>query len=78
MEKKVVLWLTKYRNSNTNNDTIKASISNYSATLTLSLHHSFVTRKEFFEITSEDTTIEKIMHSQTFYDFDSEQYHKKS
>lgn len=54
MEKKVVLWLTKYRNSNTNNDTIKASISNYSATLTSSLHHSFVTRKEFFEITSEE------------------------
>lgn len=54
MEKKVVLWLTKYRNSNTNNDTIKASISNYSATLTLSLYRSFVTRKEFFEITSEE------------------------
>ena len=54
MEKKVVLWLTKYRNSNTNNDTIKASISNYSATLTSSLHHGFVTRKEFFEITSEE------------------------
>lgn len=52
--KEVVLWLTKYRSSSTNNETIKASISNYSATLTLSLHHSFVTRKDFFEITSED------------------------
>ena len=57
---------------------MKASISNYSATLTLSLHHSFVTRKDFFEITSEDITIEKIMYSQNFYDFESEQYHKKS
>ena len=76
--KEVVLWLTKYRSSSTNNETIKASISNYSTTLTLSLHHSFVTRKDFFEITSEDITIEKIMYSQNFYDFDSEQYHKKS
>ena len=66
--KKIVLWLAE------SVDTIvtKVNISNYSSTLTLanSNHASL----QYFNFTTEDGVISKIMFSPNFYDFDSEQF----
>ena len=71
--KRVVLWLTK---KGTGGDlTVKASISNYSGTLTLSpalASHSDYT----FKIFSEDAVIYRVMYSPNFYDFDSSEFHQ--
>ena len=68
--KKIVLWLTENFDSNVT----KVSISNYSATLTLpAVYYANV---QYFEFTTEDGVMSKIMYSPNFYDFDSEQYHK--
>ena len=70
--KRVVFWLTK---KGTGGDlTIKASISNYSGTLTLS--SALASRSNYtFRISSEDATIYKVMYSPNFYDLDSIQFH---
>ena len=71
--KRVAFWLTK--NSGRLPAVVKASISNYSATLTqqsslLAIHDYKV------KIFAEDAVIHKVMYSPNFYDFDSVQYHK--
>ena len=70
MEKKIVLWLAE------SVDTIvtKVNISNYSSTLTLA--NSNHTIRQYFDFTTEDGVISKIMFSKNFYDFDSEQFHR--
>ena len=57
-------------------DTIvtKVNISNYSSTLTLA--NSNHTAQQYFDFTTEDGVISKIMFSPNFYDFDSEQFHR--
>ena len=68
--KKIVLWLAE------SVDTIvtKVNISNYSSTLTLAnANHGFL---QYFEFTTEDGVLSKIMFSTNFYDFDSEQFHR--
>ena len=68
--KKIVLWLTE----NPDTNVTKASISNYSSTLTIpGVHYSSNQRWKF---TTEDGKLDKLMFSPKFYDFDSEQYHK--
>ena len=68
--KKIVLWLTENFNANVT----KASISNYSSTLTiLSVHYS---TDQVWTFTTEDGELNKLVFSSNFYDFDSEQYHK--
>ena len=68
--KKIILWLTE------SVDTIntKVNISNYSSTLTLA--NSNYTADQYFDFTTEDGVLSKIMFSPNFYDFDSEQFHK--
>ena len=68
--KKIVLWLTQ------NVDTIvtKVNISNYSSTLTLATAN--YTNNQYFDFTTEDGVLSKIMFSPNFYDFDSEQFHR--
>ena len=68
--KKIILWLTE------SVDTIitKVNISNYSSTLTLA--NSNYTTDQYFDFTTEDGVLSKIMFSPNFYDFDSEQFHK--
>ena len=66
--KRVVFWRTK---KGTGSDlTVKASVSNYSGTLTLS---SALASQSIntFRISSEDATIYRIMYSPNFYDLDS-------
>ena len=68
--KTIVLWLTE----NFNTNVTKASISNYSATLTIpSVNYSANQRRKF---TTEDGVLIRLMYSPNFYDFDSEQFHK--
>ena len=70
MEEKIVLWLTE----NFDTNVTKASISNYSSTLTIpAVYYSTSQRWKFF---NEDGVINKLMFSPNFYDFESEQYHK--
>ena len=68
--KKIVLWLAQ------SVDTIvtKVNISNYSSILTLA--NSNYTNNQYFEFTTEDGVLSKIMFSPNFYDFDSEQFHR--
>ena len=68
--KKIVLWLTQ------SVDTIvtKVNISNHISTLTLP--HSNYTTNQYFDFTTEDGVLSKIMFSPNFYDFDSDQFHK--
>ena len=70
--KRVVFWLTK---KGTGGDfTVKASISNYSGTLTIS--SELASQSNYtFRISSEDATIYRIMYSPNFYDFDSHEFH---
>ena len=65
--KRVVFWLTK---KGTGGDfTVKASISNYSGTLTIS--SELASQSNYtFRISSEDAKIYRIMYSPNFYDFD--------
>ena len=71
--KRVVFWLTK---KGTGSDfTVKASISNYSGTLTLS--SELTSQSNYtFRISSEDATIYKIMYSPNLYDLDSHEFHQ--
>ena len=68
--KKIVLWLTQ------SVDTIvtKVNISNYSSTLTLA--NANYTNNQYFDFTTEDGVLSKILFSPNFYDFDSEQFHR--
>ena len=70
--KRVVFWLTK---KGTRGDlTVKASISNYSGTLTLS--STLASQGNYtFRIFSEDTVIYRVMYSPNFYDLDSSEFH---
>ena len=68
--KKVVLWLTESVDS----IVTKVNISNYSTTLTLSTSNH--TSNQYFDFTTEDGVINKIIFSPNFYDFDSEQFHR--
>ena len=66
----IVLWLTENLNANVT----KASISNYSATLTIpAVQYNANQRWKF---TTEDGVILRLMYSTNFYDFDSVQFHK--
>ena len=69
----VVIWLTKKGMGAT--PTVKASVSNHSATLTLS--SALASQSNYtFRISSEDAVINKVMYSPNFYDLDSEQFHR--
>ena len=71
--KRVVLWLTK---KGTGGDlAAKASISNHSATLTLST--TLTSQSTYtFRIFSEDTVIYRVMYTPNFHDFDSIEFHR--
>ena len=70
--KRVVFWLTKKGIGG--NFTVKASISNYSGTLTLS--SEIASQSNYaFDRSSEDAVIYKVMYSPNFYDFDSHEFH---
>ena len=70
--KRVVFWLTKKR---TGGDlTVKASVSNYSGTLTLS--SALASQSNYtFRIFSEDEIICRVMYSPNFYDLVSHKFH---
>ena len=54
--------------------TVKASISNYSGTLTI--NSELASQSNYtFRISSEDATIYRIMYSPNFCDFDSHEFH---
>ena len=55
--------------------TVKASVSNYSGTLTLSSALASQSNYAFRIISSEDATIYRIMYSPNFYDLDSHEFH---
>ena len=70
--KRVVFWLTKKGTGG--NFTVKASISNYSGTLTIS--SELASQSNYtFKISSEDTKIYRIMYSPNFYGIDSHEFH---
>ena len=71
--KRVVFWLSK---KGTGGDlTVKASISNYSGTVTLS--SALASQSTYtFRIFSEDATIYKIMYTSNFHDLDSLEFHR--
>ena len=71
--KRVAFWLTT---KGTGGDlTVKASISNYSGTLTLS--SALASQSTYtFRIFSEDVTIYKIMYTPNFQDLDSLEFHR--
>ena len=68
--KKVVLWLTQ------SVDTIvtKVNFSNYSSTVTLD--NANYSTNQYFDFTTDEGVLNKIMFSPNFYDFDSEQFHR--
>ena len=68
--KKIVLWLAESVDS----IVTKVNISNYSSTLTL--NNSNHASGQYFNFTTEDGVLSKIMFSPNFYDFDSEQFHR--
>ena len=68
--KKIVLWLTQSVDS----IVTKFKLSNYSSTLTL--NSAVYTNGQYFDFTTEDGVLSKIMFSPNFYDFDSEQFHR--
>ena len=71
--KRVVFWRTK---KGTGGDlTVKASVSYYSGTLTLSSALASQSNYTFKIISSEDATIYRIMYSPNFYDLDSHEFH---
>ena len=70
--KRVVFWLTQKGTGLT--PTVKASISNYSVTLTL--NSALASQSNYtFRMFSEDAVIHKVMYTPNFYDFDSTQFH---
>ena len=71
-DKRVVFWLTKQGTGG--NLTAKASVSNYSGTLTLS--SSLASQSTYtFRIFSDDAVIYRVMYSPNFDDFDSSEFH---
>ena len=71
--KRVVFWLTKKGTGAT--PTVKALISNHSATLTPS--SALASESTYtFRIFSEDTVIHKIMYTPNFYYLDSIEFHR--
>ena len=60
---------------NSNANVTKASLSNYSATLTQN-SQTFSGVRNKFKLDTEDGLLYKFMYSTNFYDFDSEQYHR--
>ena len=52
----------------------KVKISNYSSTLTLD--SASYTTNQYFDFTTEDGVLSKIMFSPNFYDFDSVPFHR--
>ena len=70
--KRVVFWLTKKGTGGVL--TVKASVSNYSATLTLS--SALASQSNYtFRISTEDAVIYRVMYSPNFYDLDSHEFH---
>ena len=71
--RRVVLWLTK---KGTGGDlAVKASISNYSGTLTLS--STLASQSTYtFRIFSDDTVIYRVMYTPNFHDLDSGEFHR--
>ena len=70
--KRVVFWLTNKGIGAT--PTVKASIINYSGTLTLS--SALASQSNYtFRISSEDAVIYRVMYSPNFYDLDSHEFH---
>ena len=70
--KRVVFWLTKKGRGG--DLTVKASVSNYSGTLTLS--SALASQSTYtFRIFSEDAMIYKIMYTPNFHDFDAIEFH---
>ena len=70
--KRVMFWLTK---KGAGGDlTVKASVSNYSGTLTL--NSALASQSNYtFRISSEDATMYRIMYPPNFYDLDSHEFH---
>ena len=66
----IVVWLTE----NFNTNVTKASISNYSSTLTIPAVQYNVNQR--WKFTTEDGVLIRLMYSPNFYDTDSEQFHK--
>ncbi|CAH3017882.1 unnamed protein product [Porites evermanni] len=66
----IVVWLTEHFDTNVT----KASISNYSSTLTIPAVQYNVNQR--WKFTTEDGVIIRLMYSPNFYDTDSEQFHK--
>ena len=65
-----VIWLTENFSSNVT----KVKISNYSSTLTIpAVRYTF---EQWFEFTTENGVLNKLMFSPNFYDTDSKQFHK--
>ena len=71
--KRVVFWLTK---KGTGGDlTVKASISNYSGTLTLS--SALASQSTYtFRIFSDHAVIYRVMYTPNFFDYDSTEFHR--
>ena len=69
--KRIVIWLTENSNANIT----KASISNYSSTLT-EASSPIRNQRVNFGFTTQDGVLHRLMYSNNFYDFDSEQYHR--
>ena len=68
-----MFWLTKKGTENAL--TVKASVSNYSSTLTL--NSALASQSNYtFKIVSEDAIIYKVMYTPNFFDLDSIQFHK--
>ena len=67
---KIVVWLGENFSANVT----KVKISNYSATLTMSVVQ--YSNSQTFVFTTEDGELSKLMFSPNFYDTDSEQFHK--
>ena len=68
--KRIVLWLTE----NFDTNVTKASISNYSSTLTIPAVQYNVNQR--WKFTTEDGVLIRLMYSPNFYDTDSTQFHK--
>ena len=71
--KRVVFWLTK---KGTGGDlTVKAKVSNYSGTLTLS--SALASQSTYtFRIFSDDAVIYRVMYTPNFHDLDSSKFHQ--
>ena len=71
--KRIVIWLTENSNANIT----KATVSNYSSTLTqASSSLSSQNQRTNIGFSSDDGVMHRLMYSTNFYDFDSEVYHR--